>query len=70
MTVQHGKQIIAIHILSIITRSKDNQTMKFVQLIEYDMRSIFLGKLYTKRGKETNPRPSSKNSKLSISLHR
>ena len=42
--------------------------MKYGQLIEYNMRSIFLEKLYTKCGRETIPRPFSKKSKLSISL--
>ena len=37
--------------------------MKFVQLIEYDMGKIFLKKSYTKCGRETIPRPSSKNQK-------
>ena len=42
--------------------------MKFGELIEYNMRNIFLEKLYTKCGRETIPRPFSKKSKLSISL--
>ena len=42
MTSQTRKQIIAIHILPNISRSKDNQAMKFGQLIEYNMRNIFL----------------------------
>ena len=41
MTSQTGKQIIAIHILSNISRSKSNQTVKFGQLIEYNMKSVF-----------------------------
>ena len=32
MTLQSGYQTIRIHILSIISGSKDNQTMKFGQL--------------------------------------
>ena len=44
MTSQSGKQTVAIHILSNISRSKDNQTMKFGQLIEYNMRKSFLEK--------------------------
>ena len=36
-----GKPIIAIHILPNISRSKDNQTMNFGMLIEYNMRNIF-----------------------------
>ena len=42
MTSQPGKQTIAIHILPNISRSKDNQKIKFGQLIEYNMRNIFL----------------------------
>ena len=48
--------------------NKGNQTMKFGQLIECNMRNIFLEKSYTKCGRETIPRPFSKKSKLSISL--
>ena len=44
----------------IISRSKDNQKMKFAQLIEYNMRNIFLEKSYTKYGEETFPRLFSK----------
>ena len=42
MTSQTGQQIVTISTLSNILRSKDNQTMKFVQLIGYNMRNIFL----------------------------
>ena len=48
MTSQSGKQTIAIHILSNISRSRGNQTMKFNQLIEYNLKNIFLEKSYTK----------------------
>ena len=51
-----------------ISRSKGNQTMKFGQLIECNMRNIVLKKSYTKCGGEASPRPFSKNLKLSISL--
>ena len=34
--------------------------MKFGQLIEYNMRNIFLEKLYSKCGGETSPKPFSK----------
>ena len=68
MTSQPGKQTIAIHILPNISRSKGNQTMKFGQLIEYNMRNIFLEKSYTKCGGETSPRLFSGKLKLSISL--
>ena len=42
--------------------------MKFGQLIEYDLRNIFLEESYIKCGGETTPRPFFKKSKLSISL--
>ena len=48
MTSQPGSQTITIHILPNISRSKDNQKMKFGQLIEYNMRNIFLEKLCRK----------------------
>ena len=68
MTLQPGQQATAIHILSNISRNKDNQTMKFGQIVEYNMRNIFVEKLYTKCGGEAIPKPFSKKSKLSISL--
>ena len=49
-----------------ILKSKGNQ--KFGQLIEYNMRNIFVEKSYTKCAGETIPRPLSKKSKLNISL--
>ena len=42
--------------------------MKFGQLVEYNMKNIFVKKSYTKCAGETIPRPLSKKSKLSISL--
>ena len=42
--------------------------MKFGQLIEYNVRKIFLEKSYKKCGRETIPRPFSKKSKLNNSL--
>ena len=66
MVSQPGKQTIAIHILPNISSSKGNQIMKFGQLIEHNMGSIFLEKLYTKY--TTIPRPFSQKPKLSISL--
>ena len=68
MTSQPGKQTIAKHILSNISRSKSNHTMKFGQVVEYNIRKIFLKNLYTNYGRETIPRPFFKKSKLSISL--
>ena len=57
MIPQTGQQIITIHILLNISRNKSNQTMKFGQLIEYNMKNIFREKSYTKWGGEANPRP-------------
>ena len=57
-----------VHILANISRSKGNQTMKFGQLIQYNMRAIFLEKSFSKCGGETISRLLSKKSKLSISL--
>ena len=42
--------------------------MKFGQLIDCNMKNIFLEKSYTKCNKETSPRPFSEKSKLSKSL--
>ena len=60
MTSQNGKQTIAICILPNILRSKDNQVMKFVQLVEYNLRNIFLEKSYKKCGGKTISRLFSK----------
>ena len=68
MTSQTGQQITMIHILSNISRSKGNQTMNFGQLIEYNMKNIFLEKSCIKCDEEASPRPFYKKSKLSISL--
>ena len=42
MTLQPGQQIITTHILLNISPIKDNQTMKFGQLIEHPNRNSFL----------------------------
>ena len=42
--------------------------MKVGQLIDYNMRIIFIEKSYTKCGGETSPRPFSEKLKLSVSL--
>ena len=72
MTSQLSKLATAIHILPNISRSKDNQTMKSGQLIECNIKNIFVEKSYTKYGGETIPRAFSKKSKYncikSISL--
>ena len=56
MTSQPDKQTIVIHILPNIWRSKGNQIMKFGQLIECNMRNIFVEKSYTKCRGKTSPR--------------
>ena len=66
--LQAGLQIIAIHILTNISRSKDYHVMKFVHLIEYNMRKVFLEISYTKYVGDTIPRPLSKKSKLWLSV--
>ena len=52
-----------------ISRSKGNQTMKFGQLIECNMKSIFHKKSYPKCGGGTSPRRFFEKLKLSISLN-
>ena len=52
---------ITLHILSSISRNKDNQTMKFIQLIEYNMRNIFIEQSYTKCGGKASTRLFIKN---------
>ena len=44
MTPETWKQMIKIHILPSISRSKDNHAMKFRQLIEYKVRNSFVQK--------------------------
>ena len=68
VTSQRGQETITIHKLPNISRSKGNQTMKFGQLIEYNVRNIFVEKSYTKCAGETIPRPLSKKSHLTIYL--
>ena len=57
MTSQLSLQAIVIHVLANITHSKDNQTMKFGHLIEYNKINIFLQELCRKLGRETSSRP-------------
>ena len=44
LTLQPSKQAVAIHILRSISRSIANQAKKFGQLIEQNMKNIFLEK--------------------------
>ena len=61
MTSQPGKQTIVIHILPNILRSKSSKRKKVTQLLEYNMRNIFLEKSCTKCDRKTIPRPLSQN---------
>ena len=70
MTSQPGEQLIAVNILPNISRSKVNQTMKFGQLREYNMRIILLENSYAKCGGETFSRPFPEKSKSSLSQDR
>ena len=58
---QAGQQIITVHILPNISRSEGNHVIKFGQLIEYNMRTSFLEKSYTKYDGEASPRHFYKN---------
>ena len=44
MTSQTGTQTTTMNMLSDISKSKGNQTIKFSQLIEYNVRNNFLQK--------------------------
>ena len=55
MTSSTEKLRITIHMLSNIIRSKGNQTMKFGQLIEHDMRNIYFENHTEKVGIRTRP---------------
>ena len=61
MTSQPDLQTTAIHILLHISKSKDNQTIKFGQFRECNMRKNFIEKSYTKCRGETSPRTLPKN---------
>ena len=43
MKLQPEKHTVAIYILPYISRIRDNQSAKFNQLIEYNIRNIFRG---------------------------
>ena len=66
MTLQLGKQTTAI--LPKIKRSKGNQPIKFGQLIEFNMKNVFLQKSCTKFGALISPRLYFAESKLSTFL--
>ena len=56
MTSRPEKQTIAIHILPNISKSNDNQRMKFGHFIGDNMRNTFLERSYNKCDGETVPR--------------
>ena len=56
MVSQTGQKLIAIHILSNISRIKCNQAVKFGQLIEHNVGNIFLKKSCQKRETGTSSR--------------
>ena len=64
MLSQTGLQIIVTHMLSNISGGKSNQTMKFTQLIEYNIRNKFLGTSFTKFSGKASPRPFHKKAYL------
>ena len=53
---QTGQQRIKIHILPNISISQGNQTKKFGQLREYNVRNIFLQNLWRKKRRESSYR--------------
>ena len=57
MTPSTGNQIITIHVLPNILRSKYDQIMKFGQLMEYNMRNIFLQNSCRRYDREISSRP-------------
>ena len=66
MTSQPGQKTIVIQILPNISGSKGNQIMKFVQLIECNVRNIFIEKSCAKSGRENSAKPFPRKLKLSI----
>ena len=68
MALQPGKQAITLHILPHISKSKGNQTIKFGQLTQYNVRNVFAKNSFTKCGRKFIRRPFSKTSKLGLSL--
>ena len=58
---QPAQQANTLHILTNISVSKGNHTMMFSLLIEYNMKKVFLEKLYTRCDEETIPQFFSKN---------
>ena len=52
MRSQPEQEAITIHILTNISRSKGNQAMKFIHLIEHNMRNIFFLKNHTQNANQ------------------
>ena len=48
ITSHAAQQVTTIHILRSISRSKDKEAMKFGQLIEFNLRNMFLEKSHKK----------------------
>ena len=65
MTSQTGQTLQYIYYR---ISQEGNQTIKFDQIIEYDMRNIFLEKSYTEWGGEASPKVFYKKSNLTIFL--
>ena len=57
MISQPGEQLTPIQILHKISKYNSNQAMKFDQLIEYNIRNLFLEKSYTACGEKLFPEP-------------
>ena len=57
-------KINGIKVLPNMSKSKDNQTKQLSQLIEYNIRNIFMKKIVPKYGAETISRPFSQKQKL------
>ena len=66
-TLSNCKLIITINISSNISERKGKETIKIDQLIEFNMRNLFLEKSYKKCGGQTYSRYFSKESKFKIS---
>ena len=50
LTLQTGQQIITIHILPNLSKSKASQIMKCNIITKYNIRNIFVGTSYSKYG--------------------
>ena len=61
MISQTWQQVITMHILSNISRSKDNQKMSFGRLLVYNMRNVFLEKSFKKLSRQSSLRHFYKN---------